>query len=100
MQNTENIKELEIKRPKGLRDKIEQLNIKTKEIKENDLYEYIRIKDYIIDLEEDISKTNKIEEQQEMNSKLINIFGCIFPFSKPLERHKPINLYSILVNFK
>ena len=75
MQNTENIKELEIKRPKGLRDKIEQLNIKTKEIKENDLYEYIRIKDYIIDLEEDISKTNKIEELQEMNSKLINIFG-------------------------
>ena len=75
MQNKDNIKELEIKRPKGLRDKIGELQSKTKEIKEIDLDEYIKIKDFIIDLEEEIEKSNDSEQLQESNSKLINILS-------------------------
>ena len=75
MQNKDNIKELEIKRPKGLRDKIGELQSKTKEIKEIDLDEYIKIKDFIIELEEEIEKSNDSEQLQESNSKLINILS-------------------------
>ena len=75
MQNENNKNELEIKRPKGLRDKIEGLKLKIKQIKEYDLDQYIKIKDLIISSEEEISQTKEKGQLKEIKSKIINILG-------------------------
>ena len=74
-QNENNFKKLQIKRPKGISDKLEKLIEETKNIKEIELEEYNHIKDLIIDLEEDIINTNAKENIQEINSKIINILA-------------------------
>ena len=89
MQNKNNFKRLEIKRPKGLRDKIEELNSETNKIKETDLKEYILIKDSIIDLEEEFIKANEKEKNQKIQSEIINIFaGLVMNIMKKIEKEK------------
>ena len=74
-QNENNFKKLQIKRPKGISDKLDKLIEETKNIKEIELEEYNHIKDLIIDFEEDIINTNAKENIQEINTKIINILA-------------------------
>ena len=89
LQNEDNNKELEIKRPKGLRDKIAELKIKTANIKENEMEEYTQVKNKIIDLEEEILKTKEEKKIQEINAKLIDILAeCVMNMIKKISQEK------------
>ena len=89
MQNKNNSKKLEIKRPKGLRDKIDELKIKTKKINIIDLEEYTSVKDSIIDLEEEILKTEEKETKQKKYSEIINIFAeIVMTIMKKIDKEK------------
>lgn len=75
LQKADNFKQYEIKRPLGLRDKIDEIKKINENIKEIDLNEYNDIKDLIIDLEGEILKAKEKEQIKEINSKLINILS-------------------------
>ena len=75
LQKANNFKQYEIKRPLGLRDKIDEIKKINENIKEIDLNEYNDIKDLIIDLEGEILKAKEKEQIKEINSKLINILS-------------------------
>ena len=71
-QNENNTRQLTIRRPKGLSDKLDKLIKETGDIEEIELEEYINIKDLILKFEEEILCANDKAEAQEINSKLIN----------------------------
>ena len=96
MQNENNVKQLEIKRPKGLRDKINQLKIETEEIKEIELEEYNHIKDLIIDLEEEYNKIKDKGKKQEIYSKLIKNLA---EFIMNIIKNKKIDKDKIIVSY-
>ena len=96
MQNENNAKQLEIKRPKGLRDKINQLKTETENIKEIELEEYNNIKDLIIDLEEEINKIKDKGEKQNVYFKLINILE---KFVMSIIKNKKIDKDKIIISF-
>ena len=95
-QNENNVKELEIKRPKGLRDKINQLRADTENIKEVELEEYNNIKDLVIDLEEEINKIKDKGQRQEIYSKLINILA---EFVMNIIKNKKIDKDKIIISY-
>ena len=95
-QNENNVKELEIKRPKGLRDKINQLRVDTENIKEVELEEYNNIKDLVIDLEEEINKIKDKGQKQEIYSKLINILA---EFVMNIIKNKKIDKDKIIISY-
>ena len=96
MQNENNYKQLLIKRPKGLSDKMEQLIEETENIEEIELEEYIIIKDIIMDLEEEIENTNDKEHKQEITSKLINNLG---EFIMNIIKNKKIEKEKIVLSY-
>ena len=95
-QNENNVKELEIKKPKGLRDKITQLRKDTENIKEVELEEYNKIKDLIIDLEEEISKIKDKEQKQEIYSKLVNILA---EFVMDIIKNKKVDKDKVIISY-
>ena len=93
-QNEQNFKQLTIKRPKGLSDKLDELIKETENIHEIELEEYNDIKDYVIDEEEKIFNINNNEEAQEINSKLINtLAGFIMLITKKIDKKKIVISY-------
>ena len=90
------MKELEIKKPKGLRDKITQLRKDTENIKEVELEEYNKIKDLIIDLEEEINKIKDKEQKQEIYSKLVNILA---EFVMDIIKNKKVDKDKVIISY-
>ena len=72
LQNTNNIKPYLIKRPLGLRDKIEEIKKINEYIEEIDLNEYIAIKDLVIDLKEELVKVKEKEQIKKIETDFIN----------------------------
>ena len=96
MQNENNYKQLLIKRPKGLSDKLDQLREETENIEEIELEEYIIIRDIIMDLEEEITNTNDNGQKQEITSKLINNLG---EFIMNIIKNKKIEKEKIVLSY-
>ena len=96
MQNENNYKQLLIKRPKGLSDKMDRLTEEVENIHEIELEEYNIIKDIIIDLEEEYENNNDKDQKQEITSKIINNFAEFIMNiikSKKIEREKIVLSY-------
>lgn len=75
LQKENHFEKLEINRPKGLRDKIEELKEENEKIEIIDIEEYNDFKDSILTLEEEILQKKEKEEMKKINSKIINKFG-------------------------
>ena len=75
LQKENHFEKLEISRPKGLRDKIEELKEENEKIEIIDIEEYNNFKDSILTLEEEILQKKEKEEMKKINSKIINKFG-------------------------
>ena len=96
VQNKNNFKSLQIKRPKGLNDKINELIKEADNIKEFELEDYNNIKDLIIDLEEEVIKTNEKDIIHEIDSKLINILA---EFIMGIIKNKKIDKEKIVISY-
>ena len=93
-QNNDNYKQLKIKRPKGLGDKLDKLKESTEKIEENELDEYNEIKDSIIDSEEEITKTNDKKQIKEINFKIINTLeNFVINIFKKISKEKVVISY-------
>ena len=92
-QNENNFRQLTIKRPKGLSDKLIELMKETGDIEEIELEEYINIKDFILKLEEERLNANE-DNSQDINSKLINNLGeFILSIIKKMDKEKIVISY-------
>ena len=92
-QNENNFRQLTIKRPKGLSDKLIELMKETGDIEEIELEEYINIKDFILKLEEERLNANETNSQ-DINSKLINNLGeFILSIIKKMDKEKIVISY-------
>jgi len=92
-QNENNFRQLTIKRPKGLSDKLIELMKETGDIEEIELEEYINIKDFILKLEEERLNANEANSQ-DINSKLINNLGeFILSIIKKMDKEKIVISY-------
>ena len=92
-QNENNFRQLTIKRPKGLSDKLIELMKETGDIEEIELEEYINIKDFILKLEEERLNANEAN-LQDINSKLINNLGeFILSIIKKMDKEKIVISY-------
>jgi hypothetical protein len=93
-QNNDNYKQLKIKRPKGLGEKLDKLKESTEKIEENELDEYNEIKDSIIDSEEEITKTNDKKQIKEINFKIINTLeNFVINIFKKISKEKVVISY-------
>ena len=70
-----NFKELEIKKPKGLSDIIENLKKENETIKIIDVKEYDQIKNTILDLEEKVYNSSDVNEKDSLKGEIIEEFG-------------------------
>ena len=93
-QNENNYRQLTIKRPKGLSDKLNELIKETGDIEEIELEEYINIKDFILKFEEEIINANNKDYAQEINSKLINnLAEFVLSIIKKIDKEKIVISY-------
>ena len=93
-QNKNNYKQLTIKRPKGLSDKLDKLIKETGDIEEIELEEYINIKDLVLKFEEEIISANDKIASQDINSKLINnLAEFVLSIIKKIDKEKIVISY-------
>ena len=93
-QNENNMKQLTIKRPKGLSDKLDKLIKETGDIEEIELEEYINIKDLVLKFEEEIISANDKIASQDINSKLINnLAEFVLSIIKKIDKEKIVISY-------
>lgn len=94
MQNKNNYRQLTIKKPKGLSDKLNELIKETGDIEEIELEEYINIKDLVLKFEEEILGANDKIDAQEINSKLINnLAEFVLSIIKKIDKEKIVISY-------
>ena len=92
--NEKNNKELTIKKPKGLSDIMESLKNEENKMFEIDIKEYSEIKDSILELEEQILKSQDIKEIYSLNESIIEkIGGFIIIIIKRIEKEKIVLSY-------
>ena len=75
LQNDNNVEELTIEKPKGLMDIMNFLTKVEEKIKDNEVKEYSKIKDSILDMEEKLIKTTDLKEIISLNEKIIHQIG-------------------------
>ena len=93
-QNENNTRQLTIRRPKGLSDKLDKLIKETGDIEEIELEEYINIKDLILKFEEEILSANSKADAQDINSKLINnLAEFVLSIIKKIDKEKIVISY-------
>ena len=76
LSNSKNHKSIEIKRPEGLKDIIDDLKDNVKHINNSDLDEYNEIKKIVIDYQEEINYITDKKKRKEKYELLIHYFGC------------------------